>query len=302
MSDAKSAGPGRKPEWLKIRLSTSDVFGDVRRTLAKGRLFTVCEEAKCPNQHECWSAGTATFMILGGVCTRACGFCAVTSGRPAPLDPTEADETADAVARLGLRYAVITSVDRDDLEDLGAGAFAATVRRVREKNPTCGVEVLIPDFDGREDLLRLVVEAGPAVIGHNTEVVKRLYPEIRFRHTYERSLGVLAAASRIKNADQVVKSGFMVGLGEEDGEVDELLRDLRAAGVEAVTIGQYLRPTPKHHEVVRYVTPETFDRYRRMAERLGFAHVQSGPLVRSSYRAETILDALGGRFGAERPA
>lgn len=296
MVRAREEGAGRKPPWLKIRLKTTDEFRGVRGALRDGRLFTVCEEAKCPNQHECWGAGTATFMILGGVCTRACGFCAVTSGRPLPLDPREPEETAEAVARLGLKFAVITSVDRDDLPDLGAGAFAETVRRVRERNPGCEVEVLVPDFDGREDLLRLVVDAGPLVIGHNTETVKRLYPEIRFRHTYERSLGVLAAAARIKRPDQIVKSGFMVGLGEEDREVEELLRDLRAAGVQAVTIGQYLKPTAKHQDVVRYVPPETFDRYRERAEGLGFLHVRSGPLVRSSYRAETILDVLPGNI------
>ncbi|MFH1279796.1 MAG: lipoyl synthase [Candidatus Eisenbacteria bacterium] len=302
MVRAREEGPGRKPPWLKIRLGSSDEFRGVKTALREGKLFTVCEEAKCPNQHECWGAGTATFMILGGVCTRACGFCAVTSGKPLPLDPKEPDETAEAVARLGLKFAVITSVDRDDLPDLGAGAFAETVRRVRERNPECEVEVLIPDFDGREDLLRVVVDAEPLVIGHNMEVVGRLYPEVRFRHTYERSLGVLSAAARIKKTRQIVKSGFMVGLGEEDREVEELLRDLRSSGVRAVTIGQYLKPTAKHHDVFRYVHPETFARYREVAEGLGFLHVQSGPLVRSSYRAETILNVLRRDFRGRREA
>ncbi|RPJ42906.1 MAG: lipoyl synthase [Candidatus Latescibacterota bacterium] len=290
-----------RPPWLKIRLETGAAFREVRSTLRGGELHTVCEEARCPNQHECWGNGTATFLILGEICTRACGFCAVTSGRPAPLDPNEPDEVAEAVARLGLRFAVITAVDRDDLADLGAGAFARTVQRVRERNPDCEVEVLIPDFDGREDLLREVIEAGPIVVGHNTEVVPRLYPRIRFRHTFERTLGVLAAAARLKQPRQIVKSGLMVGIGEEDGEVEDLLRALRGAGVEAVTIGQYLQPTKKHHPVVRYVHPETFDAWRDFALRIGFLHVESGPLVRSSYRAERIVGAIGaGRPSAPR--
>jgi lipoic acid synthetase len=277
-----------RPPWLKVRLGTNDSFRGVRTALAAGSLHTVCEEALCPNRHECWGNGTATFLILGEVCTRACGFCAVRSGRPGPLDPREPAEVAEAVRRLGLRFAVITSVDRNDLPDLGAGTFAETVRRVREKNPECEVEVLIPDFGGREELQRLVLEAGPLVVGHNIEVVKRLYPRIRFRHTYDRSLGVLRSAARMKSGRQVVKSGFMVGLGEEEAEVEELLRDLHDAGARAVTIGQYLRPTAKHHPVVRYVPPETFARWKSLALGVGFAHVESGPLVRSSYHAERI--------------
>jgi len=300
VSEKGKAAAARKPEWLKIRLSTNDAYRHVKSTVRRGALHTVCEEARCPNQHECWGAGTATFMILGDVCTRACGFCAVTSGRPGALDRREPAEVAEAVAALGVRFAVITSVDRDDLEDLGAGAFAETVRVVRERNPGAEVEVLIPDFDGREDLLQIIIDAGPLVIGHNTEVVRRLYPEIRFRHTYERSLGVLRSAARLKKERQVVKSGLMVGLGEEDHEVRELLRDLREAGVEAVTVGQYLRPTPKHHEVVRFVPPETFEEWKEYAESLGFLHVQSGPLVRSSYRAEQITGKIENRVDGKR--
>ncbi|MBM3321419.1 MAG: lipoyl synthase [Candidatus Eisenbacteria bacterium] len=282
----------KRPSWLKVRFETNDVFREVSAAVGGDRLHTVCEEARCPNRHECWGSGTATFLILGGICTRACGFCAVTSGRPDALDLEEPFAVAEAVARLRLRFAVITSVDRDDLPDLGAGAFAETLRRVREKNPGCEVEVLIPDFDGREDLLRAVVEADPLVVGHNVETVKRLYPKIRFRHAYERSLGVLRTASRIKSPRQIVKSGLMVGLGEEDGEVDELLGDLAEAGVRAVTIGQYLQPTKKHHPVIRFVPPETFERWKNLAIDLGFVHAESGPLVRSSYRAERIVETI----------
>jgi len=292
MSDQVPVRPLRKPPWLKIRLSTNEAFRGVRHTVREGGLHTVCEEARCPNQHECWGAGTATFIILGDVCTRACGFCAVTSGRPAKLNENEPREVAEAIRALDLRYAVLTSVDRDDLDDLGAGAFAETVRQVRAVNPKCEVEVLIPDFDDREELVCLIVDADPLVIGHNTEVVPRLYPKIRFRHTYERSLGVLGTAARLRKPHQVVKSGFMVGLGEEDHEVDGLLADLREAGAEAVTIGQYLRPTEKHHDVIRYVPPETFELYREMAIARGFVHVESGPLVRSSYHAERIADKI----------
>jgi len=295
MTIEKKNGPGRKPDWLKIRLSTNDTFREVRRAVFGSALHTVCEEARCPNQHECWSAGTASFIILGEICTRACGFCAVTSGKPLPLDEGEPERAASAVERLGLRFAVITSVDRDDLPDLGAGAFAETVRAVKRRNPGCEVEVLIPDFDAREDLIQRIVDSNPMVIGHNTEVVKRLYPEIRFRHTYERSLDVLRTAARLKRQGQAVKSGFMVGLGEEEHEVEELLGDLRGAGVEAVTIGQYLKPTKKHHEVVRYVPPETFARWKERALALGFLHVESGPLVRSSYRAAEIVEKIGKR-------
>jgi lipoic acid synthetase len=284
-----------RPPWLKVRLETNEAFRTVRSAVGGRALHTVCEEARCPNQHECWGGGTATFLILGEVCTRACGFCAVTSGRPLALDRAEPEAVAEAVAGLGLRFAVITSVDRDDLPDLGAAAFAKTVRCVRERNPSSEVEVLIPDFDGREELLRAVIDSGPLVIGHNTEVVPRLYPRIRFRHTYERTRGVLCTASRIKSTRQVVKSGLMVGLGEEDREVEDLLADLYEAGVEAVTIGQYLQPTKKHHPVVRYVPPETFEEWRNIATRIGFLHVESGPLVRSSYHAERIIGKLAAR-------
>ncbi|MBN1827224.1 MAG: lipoyl synthase [Candidatus Eisenbacteria bacterium] len=284
--------PTPKPPWLKIRLGVKESYGAVRGALRSRGLCTVCEEARCPNHQECWNAGTATFLILGEICTRACAFCAVTSGRPAPPDAAEPERVAGAAAEMGLRFVVVTSVDRDDLPDRGAGHFAETVRWIRERIPGAEVEVLIPDFDGEEDLLRPVIEAGPLVIGHNTETVERLYPTVRFKHTYARSLGVLRTAVRIKRPRQVVKSGLMVGLGERDDEVEKLLRDLRDAGCEAVTIGQYLRPDRKHADVVRYVEPERFEAWRAYAESLGFLHAESGPLVRSSYRAEAIVGVL----------
>ena len=284
--------PTSKPPWLKIRLGVKEPYGSVRGALKSRRLHTVCEEARCPNHQECWNAGTATFLILGDVCTRSCAFCAVTSGKPAPPDPEEPVRVAEASAEMGLRFVVVTSVDRDDLPDKGAAHFAETVRRIRERIDGAEVEVLIPDFDGREDLLRVVVDAEPLVIGHNTETVERLYPSVRFKHTYARSLGVLRSAARIKSPRQVVKSGLMVGLGERDEEVEKLLRDLRETGCEAVTIGQYLRPDRKHADVDRYVEPERFDAWREYARELGFLHVESGPLVRSSYRAAAIQEEL----------
>ena len=287
--------PTPKPPWLKIRLGVKESYGEVRGALKSRRLHTVCEEARCPNHQECWNAGTATFLLLGEICTRSCAFCAVTSGRPAAPDREEPARIAEASAEMGLRFVVLTSVDRDDLPDGGAAHFAETVRRIRERIPGVEVEVLIPDFDGREDLLRRVIDAGPLVIGHNTETVERLYPSVRFKHTYARSLGVLRSAARSKSPRQVVKSGLMVGLGEKDEEVETLLCDLREAGCEAVTIGQYLRPDRKHADVVRYVEPERFDAWRDYARNLGFLHVESGPLVRSSYRAEAIVGVLKAR-------
>lgn len=283
-----------KPDWLKIRIGTNAGYAPVRSALSSRGLYTVCEEARCPNHQECWNSGTATVMILGDVCTRSCAFCAVTSGRPKPLDKKEPVRVAAAVAEMGLRYVVITSVDRDDLDDLGSGAFAETVRELRERIPGVEVEVLIPDFNEREDLLRSVIDSGPRVIGHNMETVRRLYPKVRFRHDYDRSLGVLRSASRLKEKRGAVKSGLMVGLGESDEEVIELMRDLRDAGCDALTIGQYLRPTRKHPEVSRYVEPEKFEEWKSVALGIGFIHVESGPLVRSSYRAERILNTLDG--------
>jgi lipoic acid synthetase len=247
-------------------------------------LHTVCEEACCPNLGECWSRGTATFMILGDVCTRACGFCAVKTGLPGrPPDPDEPRRVADAVARMGLRHVVVTSVNRDDQPDGGAGIFAATLREVRARVPGCTVEVLIPDFKGRGDALQVVLEARPDILNHNVETVPRLYRQARSGASFPRSLELL---KRSKDAGLLTKSGVMVGLGEEWTEIEETIRAIRSSGTDILTVGQYLRPSPQHLPVLRYYTPGEFEAMRAFAVGLGFGHVESGPLVRSSYHAE----------------
>jgi lipoyl synthase len=249
------------------------------------RLNTVCEEARCPNLGECWGHGTATFMILGDVCTRACAFCAVTSGkRGGDVDEDEPRRVAEAVQRMGLRHAVVTSVDRDDLPDFGAGIFARTIAAIRELSPGTTVEVLTPDFQGSEDSLRTVMAESPEIFNHNVETVPRLYRRVRPKADYQQSLGLLRAAKRIEPRSRT-KSGFMVGLGESMEECRALLRDMRAHDIEIITIGQYLRPSLKHHPLVRFWTPEEFVELRDYGMSLGFAHVESGPLVRSSYHA-----------------
>ena len=247
-------------------------------------LHTVCEEARCPNLGECWNRGTATFMILGDVCTRACGFCAVKTGLPRlPPDPLEPARVADAVARMGLRHAVITSVNRDDQEDGGASAFAACIREVRARVPSCAVEVLIPDFKGNWSALGRVIEARPDILNHNTETVPRLYRQVRPGARFERSLELLR---RAKHAGLLTKSGIMLGLGEEGDEVRETVRAIREAGTDILTVGQYLRPSLQHLPIRRFYTPEEFERIKEFALSLGYPHVESGPLVRSSYHAE----------------
>jgi lipoic acid synthetase len=253
--------------------------------MRQSELHTVCEEAHCPNIAECWGAGTATFMILGSVCTRTCGFCAVTSGRPTTLDLGEPARVADAIARLGLRHAVITSVNRDELPDGGAQIFAATIRQVRQRCPTTTVEVLIPDFQGVWPALELVMRARPDILNHNIETVARLYRRVRPSARYQRSLELLQRA-RALDPTVRTKSGFMLGLGETWDEILETLADLRRHGVEVVTIGQYLRPSAQHLPVERYVPPAEFGLLRDHGRRLGFQHVEAGPLVRSSYHAE----------------
>jgi lipoyl synthase len=284
------ADPGRRPEWLKIRLRTDPEFLHVRSTVESLGLHTVCTEARCPNIFECWNAGTATFMILGSVCTRRCGFCNVESGRPSPgVDPLEPEHVAEAVVRLGLRHAVITSVDRDDLPDGGAGHFRSVVLAVRERVPSCAVEVLTPDFKRKSGALDTVLSAGPSVFAHNVETVPRLYRSVRPGSTYRGSVALLRAAARRRDGGLPalrVKSSLMLGLGERPEEVHGVLRDLRAAGVDVVTLGQYLRPTAEHLPVARYAAPEEFDAWRKAGEALGFLHVEAGPLVRSSYHAE----------------
>lgn len=251
-------------------------------------LSTVCEEARCPNRGECFSRGTATFLLLGDVCTRACGFCDIRTGRPKPVDPSEPARVAQAAREMSLSYVVLTSVDRDDLPDGGAAHFAAAIAAVRRVLPAPGVEVLTPDFRGRFASLRAVVEARPDVFNHNVETVARLYGTVRRGASLERSLGLLAAAKTL-DPGLTTKSGFMLGLGETGEEVAALLDRMRASGVDIVTIGQYLRPSRENLPVVEYVRPEVFDRYREAGERLGFRHVFAGPFVRSSYRAEEAL-------------
>jgi len=274
-----------KPPWLKVRFPAGERYQRIKGLLREHELHTVCEEARCPNIGECFDSGTATFMILGDVCTRACGFCAVTSGRPeAGLDWLEPYRVANAVRTLQLDYVVITSVNRDDQPDGGAAIFAGCLRTIRRDNPRCHVEVLIPDFEGNWDALATVVRARPFVLNHNVETAPRLYGRVRPKARYERSLELLR---RAKEADPslLTKSGLMVGLGEAQDEVFDVLAGLRAAGVDLVTIGQYLRPTERHLPVERYYAPEEFVPFVERGRELGFANVEAGPLVRSSYRA-----------------
>jgi lipoic acid synthetase len=279
-----------RPEWLRITLRTDPQFRQLRSMVSELRLNTVCQEARCPNIYECWNAGTATFMILGDTCTRFCGFCNVRSGKPAPgVDPEEPAHVAEAVARLGLRHAVITSVDRDDLGDGGARHFADVIGAIRERTPSCAVEVLTPDFKRKPGALDVVLDARPSVFAHNVETVPRLYRPVRPGSSYEGSVGLLAAAAARRDREGSslrVKTSIIAGLGEEDAEILEVMRDLRAAGVDVVTVGQYLQPTPAHLPVARWVPPSTFARYREDGLAMGFLHVESGPLVRSSYHAE----------------
>jgi lipoic acid synthetase len=283
-----------KPEWLKVRAPGSENYLRLKDLMRAQGLHTVCEEAHCPNIGECWHHGTATFMILGDVCTRACGYCAVAHGRPAALDAAEPSRVADAVQAMGLRYVVITSVDRDDVPDGGASIFAATIREIRARLPQTRIEVLIPDFQGRAAPLSNVLDAGPDVLNHNTETVPRLYRLARSGGRYARTLELLDR-SRAYAPGIPTKSGLMVGLGETTGEILETMRDLQRAGVAILTIGQYLQPTPSHLPIARYYHPDEFRELKRLGLEMGFGHVESGPLVRSSYHAHEQADALGGR-------
>jgi lipoic acid synthetase len=279
-----------KPDWLKVRAPGSEGYVRIKGLMREQGLHTVCEEAHCPNIGECWHHGTATFMIMGDVCTRACAYCNVTHGTPLALDPHEPGKLANAVESMQLNYVVVTSVDRDDLADFGAGAFAATVRGIHERRPECRVEVLIPDFQGHEQPLRTVLESGPDVLNHNTETVPRLYRIARPGGRYPRALELLQRA-RAWAPNIPTKSGIMVGLGETWDEVVEVLRDLRAVDCQILTIGQYLRPSLAHLPMDRYYTPDEFRDLKRIALELGFGHVESGPLVRSSYHAHEQTDA-----------
>jgi len=277
------APDARRPDWLKVRLPRGDGYGRIRSLVEEQKLHTVCESARCPNLGECWSAGTATFMILGDICTRSCGFCAVITGRPLGLDTGEPERLAQAVRALGVRHAVITSVNRDDLPDGGAGIFAACIHAVRREVPGCRIEVLIPDFMGNGEALRTVLAASPDILNHNTETVPRLYARVRPKAKYARSLELLR---RAKDDGAVTKSGLMLGIGETDDEVLAVMQDLRAAHCDILTLGQYLQPTKEHLAVERFVHPDTFAWLRTQALEMGFRHCESGPLVRSSYHAE----------------
>ena len=279
----------KKPPWIKFKIPSGANYREVHDRLKEHGLATVCQEARCPNISECWERKSATIMILGRICTRACRFCAVQTGEPrGRIESGEPVQVAAVIRDLGLRYVVITSVDRDDLADQGSGHYAATVAEIKKIDPGIRVEVLIPDFSGRSELLRMVVESGPDVIGHNLETVRRLTPQIRDQRCgYDRSRNVLAAIKYL-NPKMKTKSGFMVGLGESDEEITQTLTDLKERHVDIITVGQYLQPTLKHLPVQKYYRQEEFDEIRAAAERLGIRHVVSGPLVRSSYRAAEI--------------
>jgi len=274
----------RRPDWLRVRLPVGDNYNDLKNLMRSKSLHTVCEEARCPNMGECWANRTATFMILGSVCTRSCGFCAVATGRPMTLDWEEPRRVAEAVTQMGLNHVVVTSVNRDELHDGGATLFAATIRWIRRMNPECAVEVLTPDFKGSREALKVVMDAKPDVFNHNVETVPRLYRRVRPQAVYERSLEVLAWAKEMY-PEKPTKTGFMLGLGETHDEIVELLRDIRAHNIDIVTIGQYLRPSPQHLPIERYVPPDEFREYARIGREMGFRNVYSGPLVRSSYHA-----------------
>jgi len=273
-----------RPDWLRVRFPTGPNYLDLKNIIRSRSLHTVCEEAHCPNIGECWEHRTATLMILGRICTRACRFCAVTTGLPVGVDETEPERVAEAVDEMGLRHAVITSVARDDLPDGGARIFAETIRAIRRRRPSCSVEVLIPDFGGSEEALRIVMDARPDILNHNIETVRRLQRKVRARAFYERSLEVLRRAKEMV-PDALTKSGMMLGLGETREEISEALRDLRAVGCDIVTIGQYLQPSPFHLPIVRYVPPAEFAEIKAEGMAMGFRHVEAGPLVRSSYHA-----------------
>ena len=274
----------RRPDWLRVRLPVGDNYTDLKNLMRSKSLHTVCEEARCPNMGECWANRTATFMILGSVCTRSCGFCAVATGRPMTLDWEEPRRVAEAVTQMGLNHVVVTSVNRDELHDGGATLFAATIRWIRRMNPECAVEVLTPDFKGSREALKVVMDAKPDVFNHNVETVPRLYRRVRPQAVYERSLEVLAWAKEMY-PEKPTKTGFMLGLGETHDEIVALLGDIRAHNVDIVTIGQYLRPSPQHLPIERYVPPDEFREYARIGREMGFRNVYSGPLVRSSYHA-----------------
>ena len=273
----------RKPEWLKIRIGANERYSDTKRIVESHDLHTICSSGRCPNMSECWGRGTATFMIGGEICTRSCKFCNTLTGRPHILDPNEPTHVAESIALMKLSHAVITSVDRDDLQDLGAEHWVKTIHEIKRINPETTVEVLIPDFQGKEELIAMIINAKPEIISHNMETVRRITPLVRSAARYDTSLKVL---KQIAESGSTAKSGIMVGLGETPSEVEELMEDLAKSGCSILTIGQYLQPTHKHYPVKEYIAPEQFLHYKELGLSKGFAEVESGPLVRSSYRAE----------------
>lgn len=276
----------KKPKWLKVKLPTGESYKKVRNLVSEHKLHTICESGNCPNMGECWGAGTATFMILGNVCTRSCGFCAVSTGRPDEVDVFEPARVANSVKLMSVKHAVITSVDRDDLKDGGADIWVRTVKSIRRKSPETTLETLIPDFAGKWENLQKIIEVAPEIVSHNIETVRRLTKAIRVQAKYNTSLEVLL---RLKQGGMKTKSGLMLGLGESEEEVYETMEDLRSVSVDILTIGQYLQPTPKHAPVVDFITPEKFAEYKEKGLEMGFRFVESGPLVRSSYHAEKHL-------------
>lgn len=279
----------RKPEWLKTSIAANERYAETKRIVDSHRLHTICSSGRCPNLGECWGRGTATFLIGGNICTRNCKFCNIQTGKPAPLDPDEPAHVAESIALMKLSHAVITSVDRDDLPDLGAAHWIQTVKAIRERNPHTTIEVLVPDFRGNEELLAQVIKTRPDIMGHNMETVRRISSLVRSSARYDTSLKVIGQIAR---SGITSKSGIMVGLGETSQEVEELMDDLRQAGCDILTIGQYLQPTRNHYPVTEYITPEQFARYKETGLKKGFKQVESGPLIRSSYHAEQALRHL----------
>jgi lipoic acid synthetase len=275
-----------KPKWLRVKLPTGKEYQKVRGLVSEHKLHTICESGNCPNMGECWGAGTATFMILGNVCTRSCGFCAVSTGRPEEVDIAEPFNVAQSIKLMEVKHAVITSVDRDDLPDGGSEIWAATIRAVRKHSPGTTLETLIPDFQGKWENLQRIIDVAPEIVSHNLETVRRLTKQVRIQAKYDRSLELL---KRLKTAGLKTKSGVMLGLGETEDEVLETMQDLRSVGVDILTLGQYLQPTKGHLAVVEFISPEIFDKYKNIGLALGFHFVESGPLVRSSYHAEKHL-------------
>ena len=276
----------KKPKWLRVKLPIGENYRKVRSLVDEHKLHTICESGSCPNMGECWGEGTATFMILGNICTRSCGFCAVQTGKPDEVDTFEPGRVANSVKIMGVKHAVITSVDRDDLKDGGSEIWAQTVRAIRQQSPNTTLETLIPDFAGKWDNLQTIIDVAPEIVSHNLETVRRLTKQVRIQAKYDRSLEVLF---RLKKGGMRTKSGIMLGLGETEQEVMETMTDLKSVGVDILTLGQYLQPTPKHLPIAEFITPEQFEKLGNLGKEMGFRYVESGPLVRSSYHAEKHL-------------